>query len=195
MKIKLNYLFFGVFLILLHACTQQVPKEKAYPRVYFPKKSYKKFKSECNYSFEIPTYCQVENKEFFRNERLKSDSCWVNIVFGSFNGKLHVSYKHFENQDSLTQLMEQHYKLTSKHIVKATYIKDSVIDKPNLKGLIYSVGGNAASDMQFLLTDTKHKFLRGALYFNNTPNIDSMRPVIQFVNEDIMHLIETFKFE
>jgi gliding motility-associated lipoprotein GldD len=195
MKLKLNYWVWGLFLIFLQACTQQVPKEKAYPRVYFPKKSYKKFKSECNYSFEIPTYCQVENKEFFRNERLKSDSCWVNIVFGSFNGKLHVSYKHFENQDSLTQLMEQHYKLTSKHIVKATYIKDSVIDKPNLKGLIYSVGGNAASDMQFLLTDTKHKFWRVDFFFNNTPNIDSMRPVIQFVNEDIMHLIETFKFE
>jgi hypothetical protein len=120
MKLKLNYWVWGLFLIFLQACTQQVPKEKAYPRVYFPKKSYKKFKSECNYSFEIPTYCQVENKEFFRNERLKSDSCWVNIVFGSFNGKLHVSYKHFENQDSLTQLMEQHYKLTSKHIVKSS---------------------------------------------------------------------------
>jgi gliding motility-associated lipoprotein GldD len=195
MRIKLNYLFFGLCFTLINACTQQIPKEKAYPRVYFPKKSYKNYKSDCNYSFDIPTYCQVENKEYFRNERLKSDSCWVNIVFGNFNGKLHVSYKHFENQDSLTKLMEQHYKLTTKHIVKATYIKDSIIDKPNLKGLIYSVGGNAASDMQFLLTDTKHKFLRGALYFNNTPNIDSMRPVIQFVNEDIMHLIETFKFE
>jgi gliding motility-associated lipoprotein GldD len=69
-----------------------------------------------------------------------------------------------------------------------------VIDRPNLKGLIYSVGGNAASDKQFILTDYKHQFIRGAIYFATTPNYDSLKPAINFVDKDIYHLINTFKF-
>jgi gliding motility-associated lipoprotein GldD len=94
----------------------------------------------------------------------------------------------------LAQLLEDSYKLTSKHMSKASFIKDSVIDRPNLKGLIYSVGGNAASDKQFILTDYKHQFIRGAIYFATTPNYDSLKPAIDFVDKDIYHLINTFKF-
>jgi gliding motility-associated lipoprotein GldD len=94
----------------------------------------------------------------------------------------------------LAKLLEDSYKLTSKHMTKASFIKDSVIDKPNIKGLIYSVGGNAASEKQFILTDYKNKFIRGAIYFATTPNYDSLRPAIEFVDKDIYHLINTFKF-
>jgi gliding motility-associated lipoprotein GldD len=191
-----NYIIFLIgFFINLVGCTQHLPKDKAYPRVYLPKKEYVNYSSECGYSFQIPKYATVENKDYFRNERLESDSCWVNIAFPSFNGKLHISFKNYPNPDTLSRMMEDHYRLTSKHTIKATYIRDSIIDLPNLKGLIYSVGGNAASDKQFVLTDYKNRFIRGAMYYSNRPNADSMRPVIDFVDRDIMHLIHTFKFD
>jgi gliding motility-associated lipoprotein GldD len=57
------------------------------------------------------------------------------------------------------------------------------------------VGGNAASNIQFYVTDMNHHFLRGALYFNTVPNIDSMGPVIDFVKKDMDHLIETFQWK
>jgi hypothetical protein len=56
------------------------------------------------------------------------------------------------------------------------------------------VGGNAASDKQFILTDYKHQFIRGAIYFATTPNYDSLKPAINFIDKDIYHLINTFKF-
>ena len=58
-------------------------------------------------------------------------------------------------------------------------------------GLIYKIEGNAASPMQFFLTDSTHHFLRGALYIREVPNIDSLKPVIDFLEIDIIRLIET----
>jgi gliding motility-associated lipoprotein GldD len=187
-------IFFCISLFFL-SCTQNgVPLEKGYPRVYLPKKSYKKYTSDCGYSFELPKYAYIENKDYFMNQRLKSDSCWINVVFPDFNGKLHISYKYFNDSNVLFDLLEDSYRLTSKHTVRASYIKDSIIDKPNLKGLIYSVGGNAASAKQFILTDRKHQFLRGSLYFESTPNADSMAPVLSFITSDVLHFINTFSF-
>jgi hypothetical protein len=164
-------------LSLLSGCTEDnIPREKAYPRFYFPKKEYKSFTSECGFSFELPTYTVIENKDSFRNQRLASDSCWFNIVYPDLNAKIHFSYKYYDDE------------------IVASFINDSVIDRPNLKGLIYSVGGNAASDKQFILTDYKHQFIRGAIYFATTPNYDSLKPAINFIDKDIYHLINTFKF-
>jgi len=37
--------------------------------------------------------------------------------------------------------------------------------------------------------------LRGSLYFNATPNKDSIAPVLDFVSKDITKLIETLQWE
>ena len=43
--------------------------------------------------------------------------------------------------------------------------------------------------------DGTKNFVRGALYFNVTPNKDSLAPVLKFINHDIVHMMETFKWE
>jgi len=180
---------------LIIGCTEDnIPREKAYPRFYLPNKDYKAYISPCGFRFELPTYTYIENKDSFRNQKLEADSCWFNIVYPDLNAKIHFSYKYYDDEMVLAKLLEDSYKLTSKHMSKASFIKDSVIDRPDLKGLIYSVGGNAASDKQFILTDYKHQFIRGAIYFATTPNYDSLKPAIDFVDKDIYHLINTFKF-
>ena len=62
-------------------------------------------------------------------------------------------------------------------------------------GVLYEIKGNAASSVQFYATDSTKHFLRGALYFNTVPNKDSLAPAIQFVEEDIIHLIETLSWK
>ena len=51
-----------------------------------------------------------------------------------------------------------------------------------------------ATANQFFLTDTSKHFLRGALYFDATPNEDSLSIVNKFLIEDVKHLINTFKW-
>ena len=85
-----------------------------------------------------------------------------------------------------------------KHIPKASAINDSLIYDPeyNLYGLIYQIEGmGAASPYQFILTDSASHFVRGALYFEVTPNNDSLSPVIEFLQDDIRHLLSTFRWD
>nr|MBP7389581.1 hypothetical protein [Chitinophagales bacterium] len=60
---------------------------------------------------------------------------------------------------------------------------------------LYDVGGDAASNVQFFLSDSTHHFIRGALYFNTTPNTDSMAPIVAFVKEDLKQLLRTFEWK
>ena len=64
-----------------------------------------------------------------------------------------------------------------------------------VSGVFFKVGGNAATAKQFFLTDTTKNFLRGALYFNVTPNADSLKPVQDFLQKDIDHMINTFRWK
>ena len=85
-----------------------------------------------------------------------------------------------------------------KHIPKASSIETRVIINPedDVYGLIYEINGmGAASPYQFFVTDSSSHFLRGALYFNITPNNDSLAPVIDFIKEDIEHLILSLRWK
>jgi gliding motility-associated lipoprotein GldD len=62
-------------------------------------------------------------------------------------------------------------------------------------GVYYDVGGNAASAVQFFATDSNKHYLRGALYFNVTPNADSLQPMVEFLSKDIEHLIKTLRWK
>jgi gliding motility-associated lipoprotein GldD len=61
-------------------------------------------------------------------------------------------------------------------------------------GIVYDIRGNTASAVSFFATDSIQHFLSGSLYFSVQPNIDSLSPVIRFFKEDIVHLIETLKW-
>jgi hypothetical protein len=37
--------------------------------------------------------------------------------------------------------------------------------------------------------------MRGALYFNVVPNIDSLKVVVDFLRKDIVHMIKTFEWK
>ena len=57
------------------------------------------------------------------------------------------------------------------------------------------VTGNAASPLQFYLTDSIHHFVNGALYFEVQPNYDSILPAVKFIEKDIKHLMETLEWK
>ena len=44
------------------------------------------------------------------------------------------------------------------------------------------------------MTDYEHHYLRGAVYFNSSPNQDSIQPALDLVREDMLHLFESFSW-
>jgi len=81
------------------------------------------------------------------------------------------------------------------HVDVSTGIDDSLMRTPNgVEGVYFSLGGNTATANQFFLTDSTKHFLRGALYFDATPNADSLGIVNDFLKKDMLHLINTLKW-
>ena len=166
------------------------PKPEGYLRIDFPEKAYRLFDSACPYSFEVPVYAYVvpDTDRF-------SEPYWVNIDFPRFDGKIHISYKKVRN--NLDRYTEDSRTLAYKHSIKADAIKETLYgnDSSHVYGILYEIKGNAASSLQFFVTDSTRNFLRGSLYFNVQPNKDSLAPVISFFREDIINLMETVRWK
>ena len=94
---------------------------------------------------------------------------------------------------NLTAYITDSRDLVYKHTVKAQGIEDTpfIHREESRFGMIYDLKGDVASAVQFFVTDSTTHFLRGSLYFNCRPNRDSLNPVIEFLREDIIHMIET----
>lgn len=167
-----------------------VPKPKAYHRLSFPKHEYKVYDSICPYSFETPVYSVV-----LGDEQSNTEPCWINIFYPRFGAIVHVSYKVVNG--NLEKYLADSDEFAKKHVVKANGMEENPVirDTARVYGLLYDIKGNAASNLQFYLTDSTKHFLRGSFYFNVPPNIDSLEPVVKFLREDIIHLIKTFRWK
>lgn len=171
------------------------PKPRGYFQINFPQKKYQAFNQlGYPYSFEYPVYAKVVKDSSFFGEATEND-WWINIDFPQFNGKVYISYKEI-GKNKLDKLINDAFTMTNKHTTKAYSIDESSITNPNnVHGIFFKVGGDVATANQFFLTDSTKHFLRGALYFDATPNEDSLSIVNRFLIEDVKHLINTFKWK
>lgn len=199
MKKPKNYLllFTGFLFIFFTACHPAfTPKPRGYFRIIFPEKEYRTFNEPgFPYSFEYPVYAVIEKDTSFLG-RKPENPWWINIAFPDFNGKIYLSYKKIGDKYSLNKLVNDAYKMTYENARKAESITTESFQTPNgVSGLVYNVSGDAATARQFFATDTVKHFLRGALYFYATPNADSLKPVVRFIEKDIWHLLETLRWK
>lgn len=192
-SIKHILLFFFIPLFLFGCKEKFTPKPRAYFRIDFPEKQYHPLKNDFPYQFEIPVYSKIEKDPYNSDKPF-----WINISVPANRAEIHISYYDLDNKTELTrgrlnEFLEETHELAYKHSIKADAIQEQVFMNPDKKvyGLIYRITGNAASPLQFFLTDSTTHFLRGALYISEVPNIDSLQPVIDFLEPDIVHLIET----
>ena len=181
-----------VFSISIISCNNDYqPKPRAYFRIQLPEKNYQVFQAKgFPYSFNIPIYAKIARPRF------NPEKYWVNIVYPQFNAQLHISYKTIHH--NLDTLLNDTYKMMNKHIPKANAINEQLYIDENARvfGMTYDIrGSEAASPFQFYLTDSTHHFLRGALYFNFTPNNDSLKPIIDFLEADIREMIDSFEWK
>jgi gliding motility-associated lipoprotein GldD len=51
------------------------------------------------------------------------------------------------------------------------------------------------SQFQFYVTDSTTHFLRAALYFRTALKNDSLAPVINYMKEDMLHMLETLEWK
>ena len=180
---------------LLVACNSSyTPKPSGYYKIPFPEKKYQVFdRPDYPYSFEFPVYAKVVKDSTFFGEATENP-WWINIDFPQFNGRIYISYTEI-GKNVFDTLLKHAYELTGKHTSMAYSIEDTAFVTTNkIHGVFFTVGGNVATANQFFLTDSTRHFLRGALYFDATPNSDSLSIVNKFLLEDMKHLVNTFRW-
>jgi len=180
--------------ISLSCNNDYVIKRRGYFKIDFPAHEYRLFdQAGFPYTFEYPVYASVvQDSSLFEDN---DTPYWINIDFPRFNGKIYMSYKKVGKTD-FNKLVNDAFTMTYKHSTKATEIQDSLMKTDaGLTGVWFNVGGNAATAKQFFITDSVNHFLRGALYFDSTPNEDSLAIVNDFLQADMKHLINTLKWK
>jgi gliding motility-associated lipoprotein GldD len=174
------------------------PKPRGYFRIVFPKKEYQVYNSNYPFTFLYPKYAVMEKDTQTRiAPKLLNMNQLINMQFPQENGTLHLSYETITSKKVFDELVEDAHKFAFKNTVKATDIDQGNINIPAQKvyGIYYTIGGNAASSVQFFLTDSVKHYLRGALYFNTEPRLDSIQPVLNFVKQDINVMIKSFRWK
>lgn len=183
--------------ILFFACrpSTPVPKPRGYYRIELPQHTYTTFDSTAfPFRFDYPVYGRITQDLHLNKE--EHSPYWLNVEFPEMNAAIYISYKAITEAEPLDKLIEESFKLSYAHDIRADYIKTPPFKTANgLTGVSYNVGGNAASAYQFYITDNKKNFIRGALYFNVSPNADSLKPATEFLKKDMDHLIETIQFK
>lgn len=184
---------------LLSSCRPEepVPKPRGYSRVDTPAQhSYRLFNEPgFPYEFEYPTYANISRDRMVFDKN-PDNPYWININFPKIGGIIYLSYKTVSGEASLQQMLEDAHFMSYYHTKKADYQNDfSFISQYGVQGYLYEWGGDAASKYQFVATDSVRHFIRGALYFDCTPNADSLKPLNDFLKRDIQHLLRTIRWK
>ena len=144
------------------------------------------------YSFEHSVHAKILPDSSYNRERY-----WFALFYPEFIAEVHITYKSLNNnRDSLRANIDDAYKLTTKHQIKASSIEETILMTPNGKKVsLAELKGDVPSQFQFYTTDSTEHFLRGALYFRTATENDSLEPVIEYVKKDIIHSLNTLEWD
>lgn len=187
-------LLFVCSVLFLFSCQERdikVPKQRGYFRIDLPERNYVEFpEKDFPYSFNVPSYAKIE-----KDTDEGAEPYWINVQFPTMKATVHISYRNLHN--NLDEVVEDAHYLAFHHEVRADAIntKEFHYDDKNVHGLLFDIKGDAASLLQFCVTDSTKNFVRGALYFNVPPNKDSLAPVANFIREDIIEMISSFEWK
>jgi gliding motility-associated lipoprotein GldD len=186
-------LLVSVIAITLIGCDRDyLPKPLGYNRLVLPEPAYQSLPDTLPYTFEYSTHARLLRDTSWISERF-----WIEIYYPQLKANIHITYKKVNNSDKLLkEFLNDTYTLTAKHQIKAYAIDEVIVKTQSGKtAVVAELDGEVPSQMQFAITDSTKNFLRGALYFNTKVQNDSLRPAIEYMKKDIMHLINTFDWK
>ncbi|WMN12040.1 gliding motility lipoprotein GldD [Marivirga salinae] len=182
-----------VISILFLACeADYYPKPNGYNRIDLPDHEYKALPDSFPYSFEYSAHAKILPDSSYNRGRY-----WFALFYPEFIAEVHITYKSLNNnRDSLRTNIDDAYKLTTKHQIKASSIQETILMTPTGKKVsVAELKGDVPSQFQFYTTDSTENFLRGALYFRTATENDSLAPVIEYVKKDIIHSLNTLEWD
>lgn len=196
---KTSPALFIVYILLLAvtvSCTGKTeyhaPKPQGYFRIDLPEHQYQVWDSVLPFSFVYSKWAECDFE-------VKGDGkYWVNVAYPTLHATFNMTY--FPLNDDLRELAIAEEKMIFFHVDKgkADDIQFYYVSDPEQKvyGRMYDIlGKGAATPLQFWVTDSISHYLRASLYFNFPPNNDSLQPVIEYLKDDALELVNTIKWK
>lgn len=167
------------------------PKPRGYFRIDLPSTEYQVFDTAFPFSFEYSKHAFIAP-----HESKDAEPYWIDISYPDLAATIYISHKVIKN--NLYEYTEDSRSFANKHIPKANDLFELIVDDPKSRvfGKIYHIDGSGvASTCQFWVTDSVRNFVRGSVYFDMMPNNDSLAPVIDYLRNDVLHMINTFEWK
>ena len=171
------------------------PKPKGFNHIDLPDHKYQLFREDSKpYSFEMNVNAFADNDTAHYKEQKR---LYKIIKYPDLGSNIHVTYKSiYGSMDSLDSYINEAYRLAYGHDVMAYGITPEIVVLPGeMTATLISLEGDVPSQYQFFVHDSTNHFLRGAVYFPVANKNDSLAPVIDYVKEDIHHLLATLSWK
>lgn len=119
---------------------------------------------------------------------------WLNITYPRYRATIYLSY--IPLADNLERLMAESIELVYRQNVNTQQVEAIAYENSDaqLYATLYTLSAQSATPIQFIATDSLRYLLRGALYFDNPVKADSVAPALQYIETDIMQMIESITY-
>jgi gliding motility-associated lipoprotein GldD len=192
--VGLNRIALWLIGVLFIGCSEDaLPRPRGYFRIETPPASYAPYILPCGPQFEVPSHAKIELLALNSPDQ----ACWYNLAFPAFSAKLHCTLIRLQDPADFMALVDEAHQMVFSHESKASGIQTHSFNLPEnqVSGLVFDLEGPVASPLQFFASDSTSYFLRGSLYFQHVPNPDSIGPALDYVRQDIVHMIETLQWK
>lgn len=173
-------------LVLFFACESNVlPKPYGQLRLEYSKPTYKKTNFDCPFEFEKSVYSKVEKRK---------ENCWFTLSYPKMKARINITY--LPIRGNFNELVKEAQKLVYEHSIRATSIETKSFQyiENKVYGNLYKLSGESASNLQFYVTDSTQHFVEANIYFQTRPKPDSLTPAIDYITNDVLRMIETFRW-
>nr|WP_322623229.1 gliding motility lipoprotein GldD [uncultured Flavobacterium sp.] len=176
---------FTVATVLTGCGEDPKPKPEAFLRLDYELGNNKRFDAACPFTFDYNSNAIIKDK----------GNCALVLQYPKMKATIYLSYKPVNN--NLDLLVRDAERLTYEHVIKADNINSQPFVNRDSKvyGMFSSVGGNAATNAQFYVTDSIHHFITGSMYFYAKPNFDSIMPAAAYIKNDMQNLVESIHWK
>ncbi|HEV7348961.1 gliding motility lipoprotein GldD [Telluribacter sp.] len=184
------------FLLLVSACQSSdqtyVPKPKGYNRLALPSHSYQPLTERHPYNFMYSRHATILPDTF-----ADAEPHWIFVHYPQLKANVQLTYKEIKNDPKrLKDFIDDAYKLAGKHQIRASSIKEQTIQtRSGRTATLFQLEGDVPSPFQFYTTDSSRHFLRGAIYFPTATKNDSLAPVIDYIQQDLMRMLNTLQWQ
>ena len=188
---------FIILIALSASCSQDYsPKPKGYFYIQLPEPAYRDLAAYPFFKCSISNQAFVEALKEIPAGMKEKNGTGFNLNYPRFHAQIYCSCFRI-NKTDFPVFMEESRRMAYIQEKKSKGITEREYSDPDKKiyGLVYEIQGNAACPVQFVISDSVSSFFRGALYFDNADDRDSIAPTLAYINKDIQMMIESFQWK